>query len=164
MISQNLLNEINSAYSQLEARMMAALSALKLNKLEIEYGWYNNHYNKSPSGEWIRDAHPIPVISVKGLCDVEISFVSVTVSAKLSRTQALEYTYDKLTCYDFEAYGVEDYLSDYYTKGQTFEQLKENIRKSSEQEIGFSFTFPEDIDVGKICEFVSLLQSEGFYY
>ena len=164
MISENLLKEINDAYSRLEARMTAAVSVLKLSKLEVEYGWYNNHYNKSQSGEWIRDAHPISVIGVKGLCDVEISFLSVTVSTKLSRTQALEYSYDKLAGYDFEAYGVQEYLSDYYIKGQTFGQLKENIRKSNELEIGFSFTFPEDIGTGKICEFVSLLQSEGFYY
>ena len=35
MISENLLKEINDAYSRLEARMTAAVSVLKLSKLEV---------------------------------------------------------------------------------------------------------------------------------
>ena len=44
------------------------------------------------------------------------------------------------------------------------EALKENIRACQEREIGFSFSFPFDVDGQKIYEFVKLLRREGFYY
>lgn len=112
----------------------------------------------------MRDAFPIPVIMVKGLCDIEIQFDRISVSTKLKREMALEYPFDKLMDNEFEAYGVEDYLSDYYHPGQSVQKLKDNISASSEVEIGLSFLFPHDVTGQKIFEFVKLLRREGFYY
>lgn len=48
--------------------------------------------------------------------------------------------------------------------GQTVQDLKDNIAKSDEKEIGFSFLFPFDVDGKKTFEFVKLLRRERFYY
>ena len=82
----------------------------------------------------------------------------------MKRRTALEYSYDKIVQYEFEAYGVEDYLADFYHAGQTVQDLKDNIAKSDEEEIRFSFLFPFDVDGKKVFEFVKLLRRERFYY
>ena len=97
---------------------------------EIESGWYNNHYYKTNDGGWSRASYPVPVISVKGYCDIEISFDRITVSTKMKRKTALAYSYDKIMKYDYEAYGVEDYLSDFYHAGLTVQELKNLSRNA----------------------------------
>lgn len=174
MIEKKLLNEINNAYSILEAKQYEILNRLK-NGCEIELGWYNDgyevelawyngNYHKDEKGEWIREAYPIAVLAVKGLCDVEIYFDKISVSAKLTRARALEYSYEKIFSYNVEVFGVEDYLLDFYKSGMFEENLKANIAHSDEEEIGFAFEFSFDAEVGEIAELVGLIKQEGFYY
>ena len=159
-----LRESLNEAYSGLEAKHNEIICALTHRIFELESGWYNGHYRKDPDGKWVRDAYPIPVITVKGLCDIEIQFDRISVSAKLKREMALEYPFDKFMDYEFEAYGVEDYLSDYYHPGQSVQELKDSISASSETEIGLSFSFSLEVTGQKIFEFVKLIRREGFYY
>ena len=161
VISRESLNE---AYSGLEAKHNEIIRAMTNRIFELESGWYNGHYQKNADGKWVRDAYPIPVIAVKGLCDIEIQFDRISVSTKLKRDMALAYPFDKFMDYEFEAYGVEDYLSDYYHPGQPVQELKDNIKASDEAEIGFSFTFPFEVGGKQIFEFVKMLRREGFYY
>ena len=137
MDANEFLTEINAAYHQLEMKQTEIVHALFHRIFEIKSGWYNGHYHKSNDGEWCRESYPIPVVSVNSFCDIEIQF---------------------------EAYGVEDYLADYYHQGQTIQELKDAISCCNEDEIGFSFTFPFEIDGKQIFEFIKLLRREGFYY
>lgn len=131
---------------------------------EPESEWYNGHYHKNDSGNWVRESYPIPVIGVKGLCDIEIHFDKISVSTKLKRSAALEYSFEKFADYDFEAYGVEDCFADFCHAGQTLAEMKENILPCDEKEICFSFVFPFEIEGNQIFEFVKLLRREGFFY
>lgn len=164
MISTDLLNQIDNAYAKLEAKMNEVYNALRREAFELERGWYNDHYSRGTDGGWIRQAYPIPVVTIRGLCDIEVSFEGVTLTTKLSREQALEYPYERLADYDFEAYGVEDYLSDFYSKGKTLSQLRENISGSTEKEIFFTFALPSAESCEYLCSFAKLLKREGFYY
>lgn len=163
-MDKELLNEINAAYYQLEMKHAEISHALFHRIFEFETGWYNGHYQKTIPGNWLRESYPIPVISVKGFCDIEIQFDKISVSTKLKREAALTYSYEKFSGYEFEVYGVEDYLADFYHKGQTIHDMKEKICACDEAEIGFSFVFPFDIEGKQIFEFVKLLRREGFYY
>lgn len=163
-ISKELLEEINKIYYTLDMKRFQICSALFHRIFEVESGWYNGHYVKDEKECYHPTSYPIPVISVKNYCDIEISFDNITVTAKKKRTAALEYSYDKIMPYSFEAYGVEDYLSDYYHSGMTIQDLKQMIAESDEREIGFSFYFPFDTDEETFFEFVKLLRREGFYY
>lgn len=158
------LADINRLYDILEKKQMEILHALFHRIFDIEAGWYNGHFHKDEAGQWIRESFPIPVVTVRGLCDVEIGFDRITVTAKLKRDRALAYSFDKFTQYSFEAYGVEDYLNDFYTAGMTLRDMKEHIQESREKDIGFSFYFPFDTDGPTIFEFVKLIRREGFYY
>lgn len=163
-MDKEFLNEIDAAYYHLEMKQAEIVNALFHGIFELESGWYNGHYYKNNTGEWQREAYPIPVISVKGFCDIEIQFDEISVSTKLKREAALTYSYEELSEYEFEVYGVEDYLADFYHTGQTIQEMKENISVSDETEIGFSFVFPFAIEGKQICDFVKLLRREGFYY
>ena len=163
-MDKQILNEINTAYSHLEMKQTELVNALFHRIFELDSGWYNGHYHQDEAGNWFRDSYPIPVIGVKGLCDIEISFDKISISTKLKRKEVLAYSFEKFAGYEFEAYGVEDYLTDFYHPGQTVQDLRENIRVCGEKEIGFSFVFPFDVKGKHIFEFVKLLRREGFYY
>ena len=163
-MDKEFLNEINAAYYHLKMKQAQIVHALFHRIFVIEFGWYNGHYHKNENGDWSRESYPIPVVEVKRFCDIEISFDKISVSTKMKRDAVLAYSFEKFAGYEFEAYGVEDYLADFYHAGQTVQEMKENIRACDEAEIGFSFTFPFDIEEKQIFEFVKLLRREGFYY
>ena len=158
------LEAIDAAYFLLEEKKAEILSLLVRNRYRAADGWFNGHYHKNEIGEWVRESYPIPVIHVAGLCDIEIGFDKISVSAKLTRGDAVAYDYDRLSGYSFEAYGVEDYLRDFYHPGQSYEQLKTSVKNSGETEIGLSFLFPTEVDGEALIALVALLDQEGFYY
>lgn len=164
MVSIELTNQIQEAYQRLEMKYYQMWSGLNHRIFTLDGGWYNGHYERAEDGGWIKQAYPIPVISVKGCCDVEIGFDKITVSAKRKRADALIYSYTNLKDYEFEAYGVEEYLLDFYRPGQAIEDMKAAIVGSGEDEIGFSFTLVWETNQEQIYEFVKLLRREGFYY
>ncbi len=164
MLSSDFLNEMNKVYFQLEQKRAQVIHALTHRVFTLESGWYNGHYEKDKNGEYRMNHYPIPVVTVKGFCDIEIGFDSLTISTKLSRQTALEYSFEKVSRFPFEAYGVEDYLTDYKTDGVTIEQMRENIKESREKGIGFSVSLPPDLSEDELYEFVKLLRREGFFY
>lgn len=157
--------ELNAVYRELEVKTAVLFQSIdeKLG-LNCTVGFYNGHYSKNGSGEYERECFPIPVISVEGLCDVEIGLDGISVSAKLLRDTALSFDYAVLNGCKFEVYGVEDYLSDYYSDGDTLDDLINNVLSSQETEIGFQFSFGKDADPKRITDLIELLRSNGFYY
>lgn len=152
---------LNEIYEKLDTKAKSLISFIGKD-FSYSMGYYNGHYSKNEQGEYELEYFPIPVISLNGCCDIEVEPEGVTVSSKLKRERALSMDYTKLLAYHFEAYGVLDYLSDYYVRGCTIEELICNLKSSEEKEIGYSFIFDYDSDE-KIYELVSLLQENGFY-
>ena len=105
-MSEELLKEINASYYHLETKQAEITHALFHRIFELESDWYNGHYHKDEDGNWIRESYPIPVVGVKGFCDIEIQFDKISISTKLKRDVALSYSYEKFAGYEFEAYGV----------------------------------------------------------
>lgn len=161
-MDQKSLQALNAVYLPLESKRDALVQALSGRVWTA--GWFNGHYHRGAAGEWVREAFPIPVISVKGLCDIEIQPGQISVSAKLRRDAALAYPFERLAGYTFEAYGVEDYLADYYRPGQPLQALRERIRACRETEIGFSFVFPFEAAAESVAALVALLERERFFY
>lgn len=163
-MEQKLQNELNAVYNRLEMKQGEILYAMHHRVFELKTGWYNGHYHRDENWEWSRDSYPIPVVEVRGYCDIEIQLDAIFVTTKLKRDTALNYSFEKFSAYAFEAYGVEDYLAEFYHAGQTIQEMKANIRASEEKEIGFSFSLPFDVEREHLYEFVKLLRREGFYY
>lgn len=124
-----------------------------------EWDFFGGHFYRDEKGGFAEDTQDIPVISLPGLCDIELGRRGIDVSAKLTRETALEFDYSVFGG-DFEAYGVEDWLSDYYHTGASIETLRENIVRSSEREVFFSFRVEQE----KLPEFVKKIKALGFYY
>ena len=158
------LDELNKIYYRLEMKQMELFQGLFHRVFELKSGFYNGNYHRDSKGLYVREHYPIPVIEVRGYCDVEINLENITVSTKLTKKKAVEYNYGKLEEYSFEVYGVEDYLQDFYEPGMVTEELQAAIKKSEEKEIGFSFKFNYDITGNEMYEFVKMLRREGFFY
>lgn len=161
---QQTAQQLNAVYEPLEEKARQLRLALDRRIFEPQLAYYSGHYRKDADGVYNRDFFPIPVVEVKGFCDVEINLDCVSVTTKLRRDSALTYPYEKLAAYEWEAYGVNDYTSDFYLPGMAAADLKENIRQSREQEISFTFRFDFGTDANEIYEFIKLLRREGFYY
>lgn len=159
----NLLQNLQRCYARLEAKSAQLSQALR-GIVPLESGWYNGHYHRDDTGTWVREAYPIPVLTVSGQCDIEVHFDRISLSTKLRRAAALDFSFDCISRYSFEVYGVEDYLADFYHPGQTIQELKENIRTCKEPELGFSFTLPFEVDGAQVLDLVQLLRRECFYY
>ena len=129
---------------------------------KCEYGWYNGHFHKD-DGKWVKEYYPIPVISVKGLCDIEVGLETTTLSAKLGRDAAAQFPFETLSGCEFEVYGVQNYLSDFYRDGIATAQMRENICSSGETEIGFSFAVDRANESEQLVKLVGMMKDAGFY-
>ena len=158
--------DLNEIYKKLESKMhdITALLTSLHNGFDFTCGYFNGHYHKDANGKYVMDYFPIPVITVNGLCDIEIDLEKISISTKVKRETALKYEYEKLSEYVFEAYGVEGYLDDFYVEGNTYAELVNNIENSKEKEIGFSFMFSGDVGVEEVYKAVKFLRREGFVY
>ena len=158
--------DLNEIYKKLESKMhdITALLTSLHNGFDFTCGYFNGHYHKDANGKYVMDYFPIPVITVNGLCDIEIDLEKISISTKLEREEALKYEYEKLSEYVFEAYGAEGYLDDFYVEGNTYAELVKNIENSKEKEIGFSFMFSGDVGVEEVYKAVKFLRKEGFFY
>lgn len=150
---------LNGIYEKLDKKARE-LSGL----LHCDFAYYNGHYYRNESGKYEMEYFPIPVITINGLCDIEIELNQISVTTKLSKNDAVSYNFDKLKSYNFEAYGVENYLEDFYIDGNTIESMIEKIIKSKEENIFFTFSFHYEVDPKIICEFIKFINSEGFFY
>lgn len=157
--------ELNGFYKPLCNKMNDISALLKAHFAEYTatHGFFNGHYHKSQNGEYAMDFYPIPVISVMGLCDIELDYDSVTVTTKCTKNQTLEFEHTKLYGYHFEVYGVNDYLRDYGDESNTAD-FKELIKNSPENEFFYSFILSPNISASGVIDLLKTIQCCKFYY
>lgn len=163
-VSEQERQRMNEIYFTLSTKSAQLFHGLYRRIFQLSSGFFNGHEHEREDGSWQMDCYPIPVISVKGLCDVEISLDEVTVTTKKRWKDALAYSFEKLRRYSFEVFGVENYTETYTRKGSSIDEMKAAISRGEETEIGFAFTFPWEINGDDMYEFAKLLRREGFYY
>lgn len=184
------LNDLQNFYSNIEKIAEILTSSLKNQSLSIDSGWYNDHYHIE-NGNWIREAYPIKVLTLNGLCDIEIGFFNIAITSKLKKEQALSYNFSSLEALDlkYDVYGVENFLLDF--KNEFFDEkeiitsplydalhrvssqepcyftIKNRIKNSSEEDIAFSFYFElnsSKSNIQKIVNTINLLRANKFFY
>ena len=163
-MTEDYRRELNKMYSELSSKMMQIAVALTYRIFQIDAGWYNGHEHELPDGTWQVDRFPLPVISVKGFCEIHIEPGVVTVTARLKRDDALALDMSIFGGIPVEAFGVEHYYDTYYRPGGSVDAMREAIRASGEREVGFAFTFPFDKPAEEYYDFCKLLRRKRFYY
>ena len=157
-------DHLNEFYKNLDDKANYIIDILSKNGFNAEKSYLNGHYNKDANGKFVMDYYPIPVIDVKGLCNIELVVTHLNISTKTSLKNAVHFKYDKLSDYYYEVYGVIDYLADYYKSGEDIVKLYKNLEECNEKEIGFGFSFANNTAIDKILKLVVLFRDFGFYY
>lgn len=168
-------SNLNKIYGELIEICNEICKRLSISKKDFEWGFFNNHYHKNAAGVYLSDNYPIPVISVTGLCDVEIDIDGVSVSAKIKKDDALKLDLEMLATSNphFELYGVENFTNDFYTDGISLTEAKKLIFQSQENEIAITVYLQNNFHseylqnklyTKKILETVDFLEKRGFYY
>lgn len=94
MAEYAFLDQLQKEYRQLELKYYQLWNGLNHRIFDLDGGWFNGEFERSEDGLWVSQSYPIPVISVRGFCDVEIGFDKITVSTKRKRRDALERSYE----------------------------------------------------------------------
>lgn len=157
-----LVKKLNEIYAPVIRRAQSISAALSARGFAHKTEFHNGHFIKD-GADFVEELFPIPVIGVEGLCDVEIQPDCVEVTSKLSREQAMKFDYTTLRG-DFEIYGVENYLDDFYNKDMSTDGIADRIARSDESEIFFGFSFADDADAEAIAEFAEFIEKLGFFY
>lgn len=160
------IEELNEIYKKLEQKATELYAPFcKIhNVFNYKIAYYSGHYSKNKDGIYQMDYYPIPVIEIKDFCDIEVGLDKIIISTKLKRDKALIFDYNKISKYNFEVYGVKEYTTDYFIKGDTIDNLLSNIKSSNEKEIGYSFIFEYDLKGDELYKFVLFLRKNEFYY
>ena len=108
--------------------------------------------------------YPIPVISVKCYCDIEIDLENIRVVTKLKRKKALQLSFAEFDNYHFIAYSKAGCFCDFDNRKKSISDLHNMISNSDNNEIRFTFYFNFDTDGNDIFKFVKLLRRKEFYY
>ena len=141
-IDPAFLQQLQKIYAKLDDQQAIIYQALRRRVWTLESGWFNGRFHKTIGDRYIREAYPIPVISIIGLCDIEVHFDKVSVLARLEREVALTKSFGDFVQFDFVA----------------------RIADSEDSEIEFEFRFPSDITGRQVFEFADFLRIDGFYH
>lgn len=132
------IDRLNKLYQPVIEKIDSISKILESKQVKYNFGFYNNHEIKV-KGQFIKEIYPIPVISFR-LNNVEtdigidlttssdyIGFVELT----LNKREILLFDFKKLDDCNFEIYGFDNCLEDFYFGD--LNKTQELISKSKEK-------------------------------
>lgn len=161
---ENVSTMLNEIYRKLDLKCVQLVNALFSGIFEIESAWYNGYYRKTDDSKYVMNYYPIPVISVKHYCDIEIDLENIRIVTKLKRKKALQFSFAEFNNYHFIAHSKAGCFYDFDNRKMSISDLHNIISKSDNNEIKFTFYFKFDADEKDIYKFVKLLRRKEFYY
>lgn len=159
---QDIFEKLNSTYEPLYKYAVNLVKELRKLNYDVEWGYYGLHSIKR-NDEFITEFFPIPVVTVKNICDIGIDLNSIFIETKLKSDDAINFDYLLLKEYSFEVYGIDNYLNDFYNKSLDIIKIPERIKKSGEKEIGIQILLKSNSPFSKIIEFVEKLNGWNTY-
>ena len=169
------LNEFYTALTAKAQSLMKSLMPLVDSTLLMSMSYVIKHYirnmyklaEESPehAEQHSENYYPIPVISLGGLCDVEVDTDAVSVFTRLKRVDMLRFDFSELAGYSFKAYGYgAGSLVNFCDNETTPEDVKEHILGSNAEVVDFYFDFHFDTDEGTVFALVKKLRNAGFFF
>ena len=153
---------LNDIYKPIYEYLQSLLKALKKSDYDYEWRFYNNHSIKKDN-QWHLEYYPIPVVTVKDICDIGIDISHIFIEGKMKKEKAIGFDWKLISDYKFQVYGVEDYLNDFYNSSLKIDDITERIIQSNESEIGIEFYFRYLEEINIILELIKKLESMGTY-
>lgn len=152
---------LNNIYESMCKKSKYIQKLLKENGYESKNGFYNNHSVRDKNGNWITEYFPIAVITVEQLCDIGIDIKSIFIETKIKKEKAVKFDFRRFLNYQFEVYGIEEYLNDFYNDTLMIEDIEKRIETSREREIGIGFQIAKDCmdDIIKIVSELKKLET-----
>lgn len=157
---------INDDYKELDYTLNDIFNSLFRLPDEYTYkiGYFNYRYFKNKNNNsYELEYFPIPVISILGICDIEIDFDQIRFVSKIKHYSALIYDYYELNGYEFDLYQLDNQAYKLYKSGDSTDGLSFLLSKIDAKEIGITFYFTKD-NLPDVVEFISFLDNQGFYY
>lgn len=115
------INELNNLYQSALDMVESVCNVLNSKNFDYKLGFYNNHEIKFKN-QFIKEIYPIPVVSLKiNKFEIDIGFDVATdidyigfSEFTLDKKDILDFDFNALKNFQFEIYGFENYLEDYY--------------------------------------------------
>ena len=139
-----LFQQLNGIYAPMHGRARRLTGALAQRGVEASWGWYANHSVKVDGG-YQTEEFPIPVVEAAGLCEIGLDLDGCWLEFQLPREAALAVDWERFP-EGFEVYGVEQYLTDFYTAGMDRAGIAGRIARSAEQAVNIGLSFPPDVE------------------
>lgn len=136
----NRMQVLNKAYEPLRVHTHTMVKALTDSGFECAWGFFAQHSVRNGS-EWFFEHYPIPVITIKNVCEIGFDIPETFIEFKFKREAAIAFDFSHFQDFRFEIYGITDYLNDIYHTGQDIRDIAAKIEKSDELEIGISLLF-----------------------
>lgn len=152
-------NFLNDIYKNLYERTCEVCKALKSHSYDISWAYFAFHSTRIEA-ELMLEYFPVPVITVKNICDIGLRPDNFFIELKFKREEALLFDFSSIK-FDFEVYGIENYLNDFYNNSMAVGEIHSNIKKSKEKEIGVQLKIDKTASTGEIIEIVKLCQLWG---
>jgi len=150
---------LNREYEPLRAHTHQVLKALKASQFEYEWGYFAQHSVRNGEACFF-EHYPIPVITVRGICEIGFDLNQTFIEFVLGKAKALELDFTQLQGFDFEVYGMKEYLSDFYNSQMDIKDLHARILAGDGNEIGVSFLFGRLEPAENIVRMVNKIRAE----
>lgn len=155
------IDELNRVYAPLKEKTIRIVNMLKKLGADTEWGWFAGH-SIDRRGELIYEEFPIPVITVKDVCEIGVDLKGVFIEGKLFLSEADEVDFSILEGLHFCVYGAENYLEDLFdSERDTIEDLEEALFDLEEFEICINIEYKDTPPISEIVRACSLLNELG---
>lgn len=163
MDTDKIAEQMNEFYRPLEMKGYQLLQGLFHRIFDPSMGFYNGYSRRGKDGRNYIDRFPIPVITLEGLCDIEVHLDGITVTTKLSRADTVRKDYKTLERYAFSVCESGNSYDEMRYPEMSIAQIKERMAAWDEKKVCFAFYLDFDIDGEEIYSFAKLLRRERFF-
>ena len=81
------VEELNRIYAPLREKAVRIINTLEKLGADVEWGWYAGH-SVDRKGELLFEAFPIPVITVKDICEIGVDLRGAFIEGRLFASEA----------------------------------------------------------------------------
>lgn len=110
--------------------------------------------------------YPVLVLKIKNLCDVELWFDKMIITARMNINDLINYDIKKLNIFNYDLYGCREYPYMFYNKNMNinlYDKLKE-LKEMDEKEIGIQIYLNKDIEKEEFNKCINFLKKQEIFY